>query len=139
MSAKFQIIAVTSDGEQISIEYTLEKRDYERLEKGERLHNILAPYFQLKDDRLLEVNRRVQAVGYYQKKLAKLSPEAYNMVNEIWDILHGRRPGPAVDEVVERDRLETLAAIEAARLKLEGGGDPGKPPLDPNEIIKDTV
>lgn len=119
MSVKVQIIKVIADGEQLSVEASLERRDYEQIEKGVALRVIFDPYFKLIDDRALEMNRRVQAAGYYQKKLAKLSPDAYNIVNEIWDILHGKRPGPAVDEVIEWDRLETLAAIEEARLKLE--------------------
>ena len=161
MSVKVQIIKLISDGEQVSVEANLERRDFEQVEKGTPLLVHFKPYFDLVDDRSYEKNKRVQASGYYQKKLAKLSPEAYTMVIEIWDILHGRKDGRPVDEVIELDRLETELAIKAAKEKLESGLvdtpigeidvseeegtavdslDAPEPALQPYpEILKDTV
>jgi len=120
MANKIVIHKVSADGEQISQEITLEKRDYDLLDKGMTLRKLLDKFFALADERTFEVNKRVMAAGYYQRKLAAVSPEAAMLVAEIWDILHGRKPGPAVDSVLEQDKLEREAEI--ARLKEEAAG-----------------
>lgn len=137
MSAKITIIQVTADGEQVSVEYNVDKRDYEvmlpkrlrhpdpsapqgfrdEIVPGQTLRQILDPYFKLLDERKFEINKRVQAANYYQKKLAKLSPETFGLVNEIWDILHGRRQQAALDEVLEQDRLEREEALVKLKAK----------------------
>jgi len=119
---------VSADGEQISQEIQLEKHHYELLNKGVSLRVALEPHFRLADDRTLEINNRIQAAGYYQRKLAKLSPEAAMLVSEIWDILHGRKPGPAVDAVLEQDRLER--EVEVARLQKLAESNNGELPPD---------
>lgn len=146
MSAKIQIIQVTADGEQVSVEYNMDKRDYDamlpkrvrntdssapqgyrdEIIPGATLRQLLDPYFKLLDDRKFEINKRVQVANYYQKKLAKLSPEAFQLVGEIWDILHGRRQQAALDEVLEQDRLEREKALAELQAK-----QPTENPLQP--------
>jgi len=117
MANKIVIHKVSADGEQISQEVVLEKRDYDLLDKGKSLREVLDKFFALADERTYEINKRVLAAGYYQRKLAAVSPEAAMLVAEVWDILHGRKPGPAIDSVLEQDKLEREAEI--ARLKAE--------------------
>ena len=156
MSVKLQIIKVTADGEQVSIEANLERRDFEAIDKGVSLRAIFDPYFLLIDDRLLEMNKRIMAMNYMVKKLPV---EAQVAINSIWDVLHGKVPGPAIDHIL----IDAKAEYDAARAKLEGnekgtvqgkpvegvGGDPAtveaprgtsheKLP-DHSEILKDTV
>lgn len=144
MSAEITIIQVTADGEQVSVKYNMDKRDYERMlpyktrqvvegkvvegiAPGETVRQILEPYFKLADERRYEINKRVQAANYYQRKLAKLSPEAFQMVNEIWEILHGRRPEQALDDVLEQDRLEREKAIAEMRANQQKTGQQPQP------------
>lgn len=156
MNAKITIIQVTADGEQVSVDYNMDKHDYDRLlpkrrsvadakmphgyrdeiVPGETIRQILDPYFKLMDERRFEINKRVQAANYYQKQLSKLSPEAHQMVTEIWEILHGRRQGPALDAVLEQDKLEREQAIAAMKAgKVAEGKQPTENPKQPDTVM----
>lgn len=109
MSVKLSIFKSSADGEQTNIEYTLEKRDYDRMSPhresipdkdnpkvvrvvelpGESLRSILAPYFKLVDDRLLEMNLRIMVA---QKMVKDLPPEAQMAFHNLMEVLHGARP-----------------------------------------------
>lgn len=112
---KFTVIKVTADGEQISAEVHLDK-DMMNLHRGVQakgqlvrvhLREQLAPVFDLMDARLLEMNHRVMASNYL---IQRLSPEAHLAVTNVMDVLHGKTPGPQVEELVEQAKKEALAA-----------------------------
>ena len=124
MASKVMIHKVSADGEQISQEIQLEKQHYDLIAKGKPLREVLEVHFALADDRQYEINKRIMAAGYYQKKLAKVSPEAAMLVMEIWDVLHGRKSGPAVDSVLEQDRLEREAEIARLQKAADDSGEP---------------
>lgn len=96
--AKLLIGKQTGDGESCSIEIDLDK-------EGERLDE----YFDLLDKRLHTMNQRTIAGDYMCKKLPA---EAQMAIHSMMDILHGRKPGPSVQLVVEEAVEEILKQRE---------------------------
>lgn len=126
MSVKMTIIKHTADGEQLSIEAEVGP-EFIPSEGG--LRGYLDPYFRLMDDRLMELNKRIIASNYMVKKLPT---EAQMAMHNIMDVLHGHKPGPAIEEIIveaaddlEKRRVQAEAKKEAL---LEGETRPSKRP-----------
>lgn len=129
MSTKISIFKTTADGEQVNVEVDLTPDVLKQVEPtvmraikgsgaqdqivpGKSLRQVFAPYFQLVDDRLLEMNTRIMASNVLVKKL---SPEAQYAVTNIFEVLHGRSRGPAPEAILEEARREHQAAKEATQ------------------------
>lgn len=103
MSVKVSIHKVAADGEQVSTEINLDKHHYEQMERGVPLRKVLDPFFQLADDRLIEMNSRIIQANHMVRNL---SPEAQVAIHNVMEILHGRTAGPAPAEVIKQEQAE---------------------------------
>lgn len=123
MNIKLNVIKVTADGEQLSIE-----AEFNHNEVGPEtdLLNLLTPYFKLADDRMFEMNKRIISSGWMAKRL---TPEEQMHLHEVIEMLHGRKPSSVVDEMyqeatdnVDKQATNALrkakAVEEAANKKL---------------------
>ncbi len=99
--AKLTISKVTADGEQTLIE--------EEIGAGDK--SVLSAYYKIVDDRLWEMNKRVIAANYLCKKLPA---EAQMAIHNMMDVLHGRKPGPSIELIVQEATEEMLKQREAA-------------------------
>lgn len=99
--AKVSLFKSTADGEQLNYEFDLEAAP------GDDLREKLDPYFQLVDDRLLEMNLRILVSNVM---VAKLEPQLQVAFHSVMEVLHGQRPmvrdfddllQKAIGEVVE--------------------------------------
>ncbi len=118
--AKINIIKITADGEQTSIEGEFEpvlpyqvkdiKGEVSTV-KGEPMLNQLAPYFQLLDDRLFEMNTRVLASN---ELVRRLTPDAQMAVHHVMEVLMGQAPKSDINKIVKEGqerRQKELAEI----------------------------
>lgn len=129
MSAKISIFKTTADGEQVNCELEVTPDILKRMEPkvskevggngasaivpGLSLRQIFAPYFQLCDDRLFEMNQRIMASNVLVRKL---SPDAQFAIKNVFEVLHGRSQGPAPAEILEEDRRQREAAAKASEV-----------------------
>src|SRR3990167_2405877 len=127
MSAKVTIIKVTADGEQLSVEINLEKRDYDAMLSTSRRvpdHSATGGYRLFR--RLLCRRRRTEIIPgkslrqiltpYFHLMdqrliemnpriiqsnylVSKLSSDAKIAVHNILEVLHGRRTGPLLEQI----------------------------------------
>ena len=110
--AKINIIKVTADGEQTSIEggFTPEG-DKSMLEQ-------LMPYYQLCDDRLFEMNTRILASN---ELVRRLSPDAQMAVHNVMEVLMGQAPKSDIAQIVkegqERRQVELAELAEKEKAK----------------------
>ena len=124
MACKISIFKTTADGEQVNIELDVSPEHLKQMEPrvvkrpgapdeivpGKTLREIFAPQFQLADDRLLEMNKRIMASNVLVKKL---TPEQQYAVTNVLEVLHGRSSGPAPDQILNEARREHEAAQRA--------------------------
>jgi len=110
--AKLMISKVTGDDEQTAVEIEI---DFLELPPGARdnLLGHLRPYYKLMDDRVWEMNKRVIAANYLCKQLPA---EAQMAIHNMMDVLHGRKPAPSLELVLQEATEELLAQREAAGL-----------------------
>ena len=118
--AKINIIKITADGEQTSIEgdFTPEKShmvskgpNHTELVKGRTMLEQLAPYYQLCDDRLFEMNTRILASN---ELVRRLTPDAQMAVHNVMEVLMGQAPKSDIAQIVKEGqerREKELAEI----------------------------
>ena len=100
MSVKISIFKSTADGEQLNQEYNVDKHEFARMEKGETLREIFAPYLKFADQRLLECNLRIIIAN---KMVKALPVEAQMAVHNVMEVLHGQRPTiPEYAEILQK-------------------------------------
>ena len=110
--AKINIIKITADGEQTSIEgeFTPDS-DKSMLEQ-------LMPYYQLCDDRLFEMNTRILASNELVRRLA---PDAQHAVHNVMEVLMGQAPKSDINKIVkegqERRQKELAELAEQEKSK----------------------
>ena len=128
--AKINIIKITADGEQTSIEgdFTPEKDhmvstgvDHQmKLVKGRTMLEQLMPYYQLCDDRLFEMNTRILASN---ELVRRLTPDAQMAVHNVMEVLMGQAPKSDIAKIVKEGQerrqkeLAVLAEQEKAKKK----------------------
>ena len=87
MKGKIQLIKGTAEGEQLSVEAEFDTTDKHLT--GDSLREEMAPFFDMIDGRLKEMNMRVIA----SNRLAKNMPvEAQMALHQAIDYLYGRAP-----------------------------------------------
>ena len=118
--AKINIIKVTADGEQTSIEGEFEpSKDYQvklpdgtiEARKGQPMLEQLLPYYQLCDDRLFEMNTRILASN---ELVRRLPPDAQMAVHHAMEVLMGQAPKSEIAQIVKEGqerREKELAAL----------------------------
>ena len=119
--AKINIIKITADGEQTSIEgdFTPEKDQTAVMHpsgqketiKGLPMLEQLMPYYQLCDDRLFEMNTRILASN---ELVRRLTPDAQVAVHHVMEVLMGQAPKSDIDKIVKEGqerRQKELAEI----------------------------
>ncbi len=125
--AKINIIKITADGEQTSIEgeFTPEG-DYQvkhpdgtiEIKKGQPMLEQLMPYYQLCDDRLFEMNTRILASN---ELVRRLTPEAQMAVHHVMEVLMGQAPKSDINKIVkegqERRQKELAELAEKEKSK----------------------
>lgn len=121
---KLGIIRVTAEGEQCNIEAEVSPNDIvvpEGKTFDEALHDTMAPYFKLLDDRLWEMNCRIMASNELDRSL---EPEARMAVRHVCEVLMGQVPRSDIDKLVKQgqDRRE----IELAELAIKENEKKGK-------------
>ena len=126
--AKINIIKITADGEQTSIEgeFTPEG-DYQikhpdgtiETKKGKPMLEQLLPYYQLCDDRLFEMNLRILASN---ELVRRLSPDAQMAIHQVMEVLMGQAPKSDIAQIVKegQERREKELAEIAERDKKSG-------------------
>ena len=102
--AKLTISKVTADGEQTLIEEEITPGDDHGPAKIKYLYKLM-------DNRLWEMNKRVIAANYLCKKLPA---EAQMAIHNMMDVLHGRKPGPSIELIVQEATEEMLKQREDA-------------------------
>ncbi len=110
--ARLHIIKTTAEGEQCSFEI-----DDPTDEDTKKL-------FKQMDDRLWEMNKRIIAANYLCKKLPA---EAQMAIHNMMDVLHGRKPGPSIELIVQEATEEMLAEREAGEEAAEALSDKKQP------------
>ena len=111
--AKINIIKITADGEQTSIEgeFTPEG-DKSMLEQ-------LNPYYQLCDDRLFEMNTRILASN---ELVRRLTPDAQMAVHNVMEVLMGQAPKSDINKIVKEGqerRQKELAELAEQEKKAK--------------------
>ena len=105
--AKINIIKITADGEQTSIEGEFEpkkKQEYKRVDgkieivEGRPMLEQLMPYYQLCDDRLFEMNTRILASN---ELVRRLTPDAQMAVHNVMEVLMGQAPKSDIAQIVK--------------------------------------
>lgn len=117
MSIKISLFKSTADGEQLNMEFALEREEYARIKSGEPLRKMFDPYFRLADDRLWEMNIRIMLAN---TMVRKLSPEARFAVNNVMDVLHATKMDSTFADALKQ------AAIEVTNNLVAGGSDRAK-------------
>ncbi len=125
--AKINIIKITADGEQTSIEGEFEpKKDYQvkhfdgtiEIKKGQPMLEQLMPYYQLCDDRLFEMNTRILASN---ELVRRLSPDAQMAIHNVMEVLMGQAPKSDIAKIVkegqERRQVELAELAEKEKTK----------------------
>ena len=126
--AKINIIKITADGEQTSIEGEFEPTLSYQVKAidgtvttvpGKPLLEQLLPYYQLADDRLFEMNERILASN---ELVRRLSPDAQMAVHHVCEVLMGQAPKSDIAKLVKegQQRREKELAEIAAQEKKEG-------------------
>lgn len=111
--AKINIIKITADGEQTSIEGEFVPEEGPMLEQ-------LMPYYQLCDDRLFEMNTRILASN---ELVRRLTPDAQMAVHNVMEVLMGQAPKSDINKIVKEGQerrqkeLAVLAEQEKAKKK----------------------
>ena len=116
MAVKIGMHKTSAEGEMLTIEVDMDRNHYDALKHGVRLRDQLEPYFQLLDDRLLEMNNRIIASNYMVKKLPV---EAQMAIHNVIDVLYGRTAGPPADAILKEAHEEVERAKERARILAE--------------------
>ena len=105
--AKINIIKITADGEQTSIEGEFEPSPARgvkhpdgtvTLEKNKPMLEQLMPYYQLCDDRLFEMNSRILASN---ELVRRLTPDAQMAVHNVMEVLMGQAPKSDIAQIVK--------------------------------------
>lgn len=112
---KVTVFKATADGEQIQVEIPLTREHFDKLKNGGRLRDILAPAFDLADDRLLEFNLRIMKMN---RLVSKLPPEAAMAVKNVLEIHAGQVQGPppaSVHDQAMRDYEDLVKEKQAER------------------------
>ncbi len=124
---KLNIIKVTADGEQCSIDVEVSPESIpRRLGKShyEDLVAHVAPYYKLMDERLLEMNERILGSN---ELVRRLPPEAQVAMHHALDVLMGRAPKSEIDQLVKEGQqrrqkdLDKLAGQIAEEEKPKKG------------------
>ena len=112
--AKINIIKITADGEQTSIE-----GEFEPLRSEESMLEQLMPYYQLCDDRLFEMNLRILASN---ELVRRLTPDAQMAIHQVMEVLMGQAPKSDIAQIVKegQERREKELAEIAERDKKSG-------------------
>ena len=103
--AKINIIKITADGEQTSIE-----GDFTPIE-GKPMLEQVEPYLQMLDDRLFEMNNRILASN---ELVRRLSPDAQMAIHNVMETLMGQAPKSDIARLVKEGqerRQKELAEI----------------------------
>ena len=110
--AKINIIKITADGEQTSIE-----GDFTPIE-GKPMLEQVAPYLQMLDDRLFEMNTRILASN---ELVRRLTPDAQMAVHHVMEVLMGQAPKSDINKIVkegqERRQKELAELAEKEKSK----------------------
>ena len=128
--AKINIIKITADGEQTSIEGEFEpSKDYQvklpdgtiEARKGQPMLEQLLPYYQLCDDRLFEMNSRILASN---ELVRRLTPDAQHAVHNVMEVLMGQAPKSDIAQTVKegQERREKELAELAEKERKSGKG-----------------
>ena len=126
--AKINIIKITADGEQTSIEGEFAPEgDYQvkhfdgtiEIKKGQPMLEQLLPYYQLCDDRLFEMNLRILASN---ELVRRLTPDAQMAIHQVMEVLMGQAPKSDIAQIVKegQERREKELAEIAERDKKSG-------------------
>lgn len=133
MQVKINIIKVTADGEQLSIDADISPNEI----RGDiDLLPQLKPYFKLADDRMFEMNKRIISSGWMAKRL---TPEEQMHLHEVIEMLHGRKPASVVDEMYQEatDNVDRQAANALRKAKaVEEAANKKLPQTKPKEGIQ---
>ena len=127
---KINIIKITADGEQTSIEGEFEpEKDYRvkhvdgtiETKKGRPMLEQLMPYYQLCDDRLFEMNSRILASN---ELVRRLTPDAQMAVHNVMEVLMGQAPKSDIAQTVKegQERREKELAELAEKERKSGKG-----------------
>lgn len=132
--AKVSLFKSTADGEQLNYEFDLEAAP------GDDLREKLDPYFQLVDDRLLEMNLRIM-VG--NKLVSHLPPEAQVAIHNVMEVMHGQKPTmPEFRDLLQQavaEVVESLAKRGYNPTKLHKIIDNTYRPAKPVETVKEPA
>ena len=115
--ARLHIIKTTAEGEQTSIE-----SDFNEVSPVELKH-----FYKIVDDRLWEMNKRVIAANYLCKKLPA---EAQMAIHNMIEVLHGMKPGPSIELIVQEATEEMLRERESITDLGKEDPDDAKQPSD---------
>ena len=116
--AKINIIKITADGEQTSIEGEFEPQWDPKTESYRPMLPQLMPYYELCDDRLFEMNNRILASN---ELVRRLTPDAQMAVHNVMEVLMGQAPKSDIAQTVkegqERRQVELAELAEKEKLK----------------------
>ena len=132
MKVKVGIIKMSAEGEQVSVEGDIDTA--ELTITGEQLRVEFAPFFDLIDDRLREMNERVIASNHLVKRLPV---DAQMAIHQAIDMLYGKAPREEVHQHFEAAKKEAEEnqekAFEHTQNQLDpkkgGKGSSGKSPV----------
>ena len=115
---KINIIKITADGEQTSIEGEFEPQWDPKTESYRSMLPQLMPYYQLCDDRLFEMNSRILASN---ELVRRLTPDAQMAVHNVMEVLMGQAPKSDIAQIVkegqERRQVELAELAEKEKSK----------------------
>ena len=117
--AKINIIKITADGEQTSIEGEFEPHLVKETGKYVDMLPELLPYYQLCDDRLFEMNSRILASN---ELVRRLTPDAQMAVHNVMEVLMGQAPKSDIAQIVKegQERREKELAELAEKERKSG-------------------
>ena len=117
--AKINIIKITADGEQTSIEGEFEPQWDPKTESYRPMLPQLMPYYQLCDDRLFEMNSRILASN---ELVRRLTPDAQMAVHNVMEVLMGQAPKSDIAQTVKegQERREKELAELAEKERKSG-------------------
>ncbi len=121
MKVKVGIIKMSAEGEQVSVEGDIDTA--ELTITGEQLRVEFAPFFDLIDDRLREMNERVIASNHLVKRLPA---DAQMAIHQAIDMLYGKAPREAVHQHFEAAKKEAEENQEKAFAHTQNQLDPKK-------------
>ncbi len=109
MKVKVGIIKMSAEGEQVSVEGDIDTTG--QTITGEQLRVEFAPFFDLIDDRLREMNERVIASNHLVKRLPV---DAQMAIHQAIDMLYGKAPREEVHQHFEAAKKEAEENQEKA-------------------------